>query len=341
MRIGWVVATLGIAFALAARADAPTLSPGSGGHGRNFTLTGFGFSPVRKPVVQFAPQPGQKARKRVSQKVFAFDGTRVDGQVVAGVAGIYDVRLVPKDRGVAAVTATSPFEILLPAPGAVEPATGPVNSPVTITGAEFGSVKGKVTIGGKPAKVTTWGADSISVVVPKKLPAGAKAIVVTNKAGKSTAPLAYTVQSGSAAPDRLFEYDIGSFHFRATTMDLYFTANFNVSQDHLGVGASVRPNGTPSLGFNINGPALETPMPYDVTPVPGATGTLTATYADGAGSIYTATPGSTFQVTITAYASGVLEGTFSGDLTRLVGSGSPSVTVTNGAFKALVTIVGQ
>jgi hypothetical protein len=338
--LGIASAALGVAVVAA---SAATMNATSGTIGTNVAFGAFSFVPVKKPKATLVPQAGQTGLRPAPMNVFSFDATRIDAQVKSGKVGVYTIVLNPAERGVADETVDGTFTIVPPEPQTLVPSTGPVNVPLDIQGTAFGTGKGRVTIGGKKAKVTSWANDLIRVVVPKKLAAGAQPVVVVGKAGASTAAIAYTVQGGSTGGSaRLFTYDAGALHFQTTDQDgLYFTANHNVSQGFLGVGASVRPNGNPSLGVTITGPQLATPMPYDVTTGPTATGYASSTHADGAGSIYQAGPGSNFKVTITAYSGGVLEGTFSGDYAKIVGPGPATLSVTNGRFKALINIVGQ
>lgn len=341
MRRAWVVACGLLSAAVMARSAPVTVSPTEGGIGQNVVLAGYGFAPVKAPKVVLVPQPGQTARRKVTLKPFAFATDRIDVAMTAGAAGIYDVTVVPKDKGVAPVTLPQSYTILVPEPASADPVTGPVKIPVAILGSRFGTTKGKVTIGRKKAKVTRWEADRIEVVVPKSLKPGVHAVVVTNKAGASTAAVSFTVAGGSGASDRYFRFDAGTVHFATTKQEpIYFNANHNVSQGFLAIGASAKPNGLPSLTLTVNGPQLATPTPYDVVVGPTATGALGVTFAAD-GNVYTAGISSNFKLTVTGYAEGVLTGTFGGDLTRLAGTGPTTVTVENGEVRVLVGIVGQ
>jgi IPT/TIG domain len=313
----------------------------SGTIGTNVAFSAFGFDPGTKaPKASLVPVGGGKA---VKMKVFDFDPTRIDAQVVKGVVGDYSIVLTSADKAVAPVTVDGTFTIVPPAPASVEPATGPVKIPVAILGDSFGVAKGKVTIGGRNAKVTRWANDRIEVVVPKKLAAGAQPIVVTGKAGASVAPLSFTVtEDGGAGDGEFMRLDVGTIHLEQTARSqFYFGATHNVSQGFAGVSVSKPPSANPGFIMNINGPAFATPTPYDVTPTPSATGTLTVTFSDGAGSVYTALPSSDFRFTITSYSGGILAGTFGGTLSKLAGNGPATVVVTNGEVRAELTIVGQ
>lgn len=334
----WISAAAVGALAAIAWAGA-AMNVTSGTIGTNTTISAFGFDPGPKaPKAALVPLAGGKPQK---MKVITFDPTRIDLQVAKGVVGDYQVLLTPADKSIAPVTVDGTFTIVPPAPASADPATGPVKIPIAILGDQFGSAKGKVTIGGKNAKVTRWANDRIEVVVPKKLAAGAQPVVVIGKAGTSVAPLSFTVtESGGGGSGEFMRLDVGAIHLEQTKRSqFYFGATHNVSQGFAGVSVSQPPNANPGFIMNINQPAFATPTPYDVTPVPSATGTLTVTFSDGAGSVYSA--GADFRFTITSYSGGILEGTFGGSLTKLVGNGAASVTVTNGAVRAELTIVGQ
>jgi len=57
---------------------------------------------------------------------------------------------------------------------------------VKIKGKFFGTKKGKVLIGGKSCKVTSWTMNEIQILVPKGLSSGLKELKVTNKVGEAT-----------------------------------------------------------------------------------------------------------------------------------------------------------
>lgn len=118
-------------------------------------------------------------------------------------------------------------------------------------------------------------------------------------------------------------------------------ATYNVSQDFLGPSVSKPPLANPGIILNVDKPVFSTPVPFVVGTMPSATGALTVTYSDGAGSVYQAAPSSDFSLTVTAYAEGVLSGTFGGTLAQLAGPGPASLSVSDGAFRAELTIVGQ
>jgi hypothetical protein len=338
--VSWCVAGAAAALLAAVAFAGASINQSSGTIGTIFSIASFGFSPTKAPKVQLVPQAGQAFSKPVSMKVTAFSDIRIDAQVLKGLAGVYDVKITPS--GGLPVIADTSFTIVLPAPASIDPATGPVKVAARIHGASFGTAKGKVTIGGKPAKVTTWADDYIDVVVPKKLAAGAQPVVVIGKAGTSLMGPTYTVTADTSSGGEFMRLDVGSLHLEQTKRaQFFFNATYNVSQNFVGVGVSQPPNANPSFGLNINLPNLATPTPFVVTTSPTATGTLTATFSDGKGSVYQANLGSDFTLNVTSYSGGVLAGTFGGTMTKLAGSGAATVTVTGGAFSAHLDVVGQ
>lgn len=333
--VGWAVL---VAAAAAAWAGA-TMNSSSGTNGTIVSLAAFGFDPGTKvPKVALVPAAGGK---NLAMKVLSASAVRIDAQVVKGRVGDYAILVTPANKAVAPVTVDGTFTIVAPAPASVTPSAGPAKVSVVLLGESFGVAKGSVTIGGKSAKVTRWANDRIECVVPKKLAAGAQPIVVLGKSGTSTAPLAYTVTAGGGGGGEFMRLDVGATHIEQTQRSqYYFGGTYNVSQDFAGASVSKPPSANPSFGFNINHPQFATTMPYDVGTAPSSTGTLTCTYSDGAGSVYQAAPDSDMKVTITGYADGVLTGTFSGTLSKLAGTGAATVTVTNGAFRVHLDVVG-
>jgi len=340
LRRSWTSFAALAALAAVAWAGA-TMNASSGTNGTIVSLAAFGFDPgTKSPKVALVPAAGGK---NIPMKVVSASAIRIDAEVKKGLAGDYTLLITPADRHVAPVPVDGTFTIVVPAPASLEPATGPVKLPVVVHGDSFGVAKGKVTVGGKNAKVTRWENDRIEIVIPKKLAAGPQPVVVLGKSGTSTAALPYTVAASTGGGSGEFmRVDVGSTHLEQTQRSLfYFSGSYNVSQDFAGVGVSKPPNANPSMGLTIDHPAFATATPFDVAPSPSATGTLGATYSDGAGSVYQALPDSDMKLTITSYSNGLLEGTFGGTLTKLAGPGAATLLVTNGAFRVQLTITGQ
>jgi hypothetical protein len=76
-------------------------------------------------------------------------------------------------------------------PAALDPAQP--GATASIYGVFFGSMKGKVTIGGKSCKVVSWEMDTqyggswVECIVPKKLTPGPYELKVITKCGETTA----------------------------------------------------------------------------------------------------------------------------------------------------------
>jgi hypothetical protein len=334
--------SLALCAALAAAAWAgATLNKATGTNGTIVSLAAFGFDPGTKmPKVALVPVAGGKS---IPMKVVSASAIRIDAEVKKGLAGDYTLLITPPGRHVTPVPVDGTFTIVVPAPASLEPATGPVKLPVVIHGDSFGVAKGKVTVGGKIAKVTRWENDRIEIVVPKKLAAGAQSVVVLGKSGTSTAALPYTVVASTGGGSAEFmRVDVGSTHLEQIQRSaFYFSGSYNVSQNFAGIGVSKPPNAIPSIALTIDHPDFATPAPFDVGPVPTAAGTLGVTYSDGAGSVYQAAPASDMKLTITSYANGLLAGTFGGTLSKVAGPGSATLLATGGAFRVQLTITGQ
>ena len=84
------------------------------------------------------------------------------------------------------------FAVKTPEIDSVNPTSGSTGDKITINGFFFGTKKGKVALGGKSCKVSSWTMDSatgeseIEFVVPKRLTPGANELKVTNGVGSDT-----------------------------------------------------------------------------------------------------------------------------------------------------------
>jgi len=113
-------------------------------------------------------------------------------------AGTHDMIIRPYKA--ADIVLPSAFAIRPPEIDSLNAYHGAVGTPIIITGNFFGTKKGKVYLevpGGKTktCKVTSWGMDSITFVVPKGLVSGtAYPLKVMNKVGLATAPSGFTIE---------------------------------------------------------------------------------------------------------------------------------------------------
>ena len=76
----------------------------------------------------------------------------------------------------------------------ITPASGPVGTPLSITGSSFGTTQGSstITIGGVTASPSSWSATQINVSVPNGATVGAGSIVI-NMGGNNSCNKAFTV----------------------------------------------------------------------------------------------------------------------------------------------------
>jgi hypothetical protein len=99
----------------------------------------------------------------------------------------YDVVLQLKEpKGVDPITLPRAFTVMAPEIGTVDPNTGAEGTEVEISGNFFSTKKGKVYLGEKKCKVSSWGMDTITFFVPKttkSFPPGTYPLKVTNKVG--------------------------------------------------------------------------------------------------------------------------------------------------------------
>ena len=162
--------------------DGSPVTPEEGTVGTEITIAGSGF--------------GTKKGKVLIQKVAAAVLQWMDGLIQCRltkslVPGSYDVSIQPK--GGSPVLFDNGFTVRAPEIDSVGPTSGSAGEAVTIYGLFFGTKKGKVTLGGKNCKVSSWAMDNpvtgegeIGFVVPKGLSSGARELKVENGVGADT-----------------------------------------------------------------------------------------------------------------------------------------------------------
>ena len=338
------------------RAVDVSVFPNSGGIGQEFDLRSFGFTPVKKPRVRLVPHPDQPATKSVWVEVDLVEADRIAVTLRKGAAGVYDVVVVPKDRGVEDVTLPQPFTILLPVVDGTDPPSGAGGTEVTIHGSLFGPSKGKVTIGGKKAKVTSWSDDTIVVVVSKKAPVGDQPVVVVNKAGASTTALTFSVAESAPGGGGGGGGGGGDGTAQYLRADLSGRPRLDVTDaDPLAInvfweqfGGQVMFGGTPdtttsypALTINIGGldPGRATPYSIGLLPDQSSLASASMNYVEDGTVIYLAQfgfEGVSLTVTVTGWDGTFFTGTFSGTLVDPGGVAAP-ITVTNGQFRVRST----
>jgi hypothetical protein len=157
-----------------------TVSPSSGPIGIAFTMTGTSFGPYN----------GTNTRVKIggiAASVSVWNDTAITGTIPGTVASGLQPLVVERataDGGLAA-SATVYFTVNGPAISGMNPSTGPIGIPFTITGANFGTYNGtntRVKFGTVVAPVSVWTATSIQGTVPG-ISSGTYDVVVERQEG--------------------------------------------------------------------------------------------------------------------------------------------------------------
>ena len=128
-----------------------------------------------------------------SLKILEWTDTRIRGllsKAPSSAPGTYDVTIRPPKAS--AIVLPDSFTVSAPAINYVDPTSGSAGDTIAISGYFFGTKKGKVTLGGKSCKVTSWtmggayGFSQIIFIVPKGLTSGTKDLKVNNGVGSDT-----------------------------------------------------------------------------------------------------------------------------------------------------------
>jgi YD repeat-containing protein len=167
------------------------VTPAEGTYGTEIDITGNGFGDDKGKVLMGG----------IALKVL----TWADGKIHCLVSKVlspatYDVIIQPKEKGKAAVTEREAFSVREPEIGTPDPTEGKTGGSITLTGRFFGTKKGKVYLGAKSCKVTSWTMDpatgngEIVFTVPKGLAPGAQDLKVTNTVGTAIRLGAFTIE---------------------------------------------------------------------------------------------------------------------------------------------------
>ena len=176
--------------AIAPVASAP--SPASTYPGQHVTVGGSGFGP-NTGSVSIGGVPGQVLNWADNQITFSAPDGSEGGAVVVNAPG-----------GQAAAGGLQ----ILPHISGVSPTRAKDGDPVTISGQDFGSSPGQVTMAGQPLDLTGWGMDQVTATVPNGAAPGALALTTSdNRAAVDNgqyslalAPSISSVSPGSASP---------------------------------------------------------------------------------------------------------------------------------------------
>jgi hypothetical protein len=347
-RLVWTCAFCAAAIvgAFTASGASSSVSPGEAGISAHVTLTSLDFSPVKKPKVALIPHDAAAGLKKIVPKLDSFTSTQIEVEVKNGRAGVYDVVVTPRDKGVAPVTLPDTFTLIVPQPASLDPTSGPWKTQLTIHGAAFGTPRGRVLIGGKNAAVKSWTDDTIRVQVPPRIATGPQPVVVKNKAGDSDGALTFDCTGAppkpgaSGAGDEYVRADLSGFgHFEATNAK---AAGFNVAWDDAAQqltfgGSSNTGKGVPNLVISTLPLDVNRAKPFDIGlfPAPPYATIATIGYTDAKYKYHTASlalQGAALTITVDSWDGTFLTGRFSGTMVD-VSTGLPPIAVTNGEFK--------
>jgi hypothetical protein len=78
---------------------------------------------------------------------------------------------------------------------------GTIGTQITIAGSDFGTKKGKATVGGKSCKISQWANESITCEIKTALPPGTYDVVVQPKEPKDAQPITYAGAFTMMAPE--------------------------------------------------------------------------------------------------------------------------------------------
>lgn len=87
-----------------------------------------------------------------------------------------------------------------PEVGNIGPTTGHSADVVAITGRNFGSTQGAVTVGGASAAIDYWSDTEVDFTVPSGAPAGDEPVQLTSSGSLTANPIDYEVETGSQTP---------------------------------------------------------------------------------------------------------------------------------------------
>ena len=157
------------------------VNPSEGTIGTEIIIRGSGYGSKKgKVLVGTAPL-----------KILEWTDTQIRGLLSNPLPpDTYDVTIRPPKAS--AIVLADSFAVSAPAINNVDPTSGAFGKSIAISGYFFGTKKGKVTLGGKNCKVTSWtmggpyGFSSITFIVPKGLTSGTKELKVTNGVGSDT-----------------------------------------------------------------------------------------------------------------------------------------------------------
>ncbi len=156
-----------------------SMTPSEGPIGVPFTIKGSGFGP-------YAGANTRALIGGVSAALSMWNDTTISGTIPNLAPGSQPVWLERSAGTGVTSSATSYFNVTVPAVATLTPSSAPIGAPFTITGSNFGPYAGtntRVKIGGVAAPLSVWNDTQISGTVPGSLSPGAVELVVERVAG--------------------------------------------------------------------------------------------------------------------------------------------------------------
>ncbi len=162
----------------------------TGSIGMTLHLTGSGFAGLTglakpKVFINSAIDPKKRALK-----VVTFADNDLVVELKKGAPGDYDLTVQPKGKDLAALVAQDVVRVVAPTFEQPNPPAAAPGQLVTLSGwlgvDAFGTKPGTVKVGGKKAKLTSWGAGEIVFEMPAKLANGLYVVEVKNKIATGT-----------------------------------------------------------------------------------------------------------------------------------------------------------
>ena len=261
--------------------------------------------------------------------------------------GIFDLVVRPKGKGIEPAMYASTFSIE-PIQGATPAAAaGDPGEEITVFADFLGKQKARVKLGGKKGKVTSWlpedapvegAAGAFSFKIPKKLANGTYDLEVFNKTYSVTFPDFLTVENstvgtgggGGGGGGTTFTCKVGGKSFKAVAATRVY-ASETIGMDVVTEIAPVQAgNPVKVFGFLFR---------YD--PAMGGAAQLSGDDIVGVSygvgifpNVDTYIGANDFVIDISGVnGSQQLSGSMSGTLTKILGSGPATLSVTNGSFK--------
>jgi hypothetical protein len=311
-------ASNGISFTVVPAPTITSASPVSGAAGTLVTIAGSNFGGTT-PIVKFNGISATVSSFSASTIATSVPIGAISGNVVVTASGV-------NSNGVA-------FTVPAPAISSLSPVSGASGTPFTISGTNFGSIPGTVTLSGQGASVSNWTNTIIAAVVPNNALTGnvvvTSGVLSSNGAGFTVAPNVTGLAPSSGEPGATVTISGNNFTSLAGSVSFNGRAGLINSWSNSSISAVV-PNGATSgnivvtagtlhsngVAFSVLGPAI-----------------TSLTRSSGA-------PGNSVRIAGANFGASAGTVTFNGQ-TAVVGTWSDSsivVTVPNGATTGNVVV---